>query len=57
MIYLDAGTTYSKIVEIDSNDFLKEHEQYLKKQEHNKNYYILPSALIKNSNIKIQKCW
>lgn len=56
MIYLDAGTTYSKIVEIDSNDFLKEHEQYFKKQEHNKNYYILPSALIKNSNIKIQKC-
>jgi len=47
MIYLDAGTTYSKIIS-DSPDF---GEEYLFSQKENKYYYILPSSIVKSLNI------
>ena len=56
MIYLDAGTTYSKIIELDSNTLLGNFAKYYIKSENNKNYYILPSSIIKTKNIKLQKC-
>ncbi len=51
MIYLDAGTTYSKIITVDE-EFDKE---YFIKSESNKNYYIIPSSLINKLNINIKK--
>ena len=51
MIYLDAGTTYSKIIAIDETFDSK----YLVDSESNKSYYIIPSALIKKQNIEIKK--
>lgn len=51
MIYLDAGTTYSKIITVDE-EFDKE---YFIKSESNKNYYIIPSSLINKQNINIKK--
>ena len=51
MIYLDAGTTYSKIIAIDEIF----DSQYLISSNSNKSYYIIPSALIKKQNIEIVK--
>lgn len=48
MIYLDAGTTYSKII-TDEECFEKD---YLKEINNNLFYYIIPSSLIKTSGIK-----
>ncbi len=47
MIYLDAGTTYSKI--ITDENFLE--KTFLSKINNEKFYYILPSSLIKSRNI------
>lgn len=49
MIYLDAGTTYSKIITIgeELNDF--QETKYIE----DKHYYIIPSAKIKSLNINI----
>ena len=47
MIYLDAGTTYSKVI-TDRNCF---DEQFLVCNKDEKYYYILPSALIKTMDI------
>lgn len=47
MIYLDAGTTYSKII-TDQELFT---EEFLIKYESNKFYYILPSVIIKSLKI------
>ena len=52
MLYLDAGTTYSKII-TDRNCF---DEQFLVCEKENKFYYILPSSLIKSMNIKPDAC-
>lgn len=46
-IYLDAGTTYSKII----SDKACFDPIYLKKQLNNRYYYILPSKIIKDLNI------
>ena len=46
-LYLDAGTTYSKI--ITSNDEFS-HQYFVEKKE-NLHYYILPSKIIKSENI------
>lgn len=49
-LYLDAGTTYSKIIAIDENlDFP------IVKELGNRNYYILPSKEIKKLNLKFAK--
>ena len=47
MIYLDAGTTYSKII-TDEKQF---DDEFFIKQEENSAYYILPSRIIKAQNI------
>ena len=47
MFYLDAGTTYSKV--ISDNDFLD--GKYFKFVKNNLYYYILPSNIIKNMDI------
>ena len=47
MIYLDAGTTYSKII-TDKKQF---DDEFFIKQEGNSAYYILPSRIIKAQNI------
>lgn len=47
MIYLDAGTTYSKLI-TDSESFSKE---YLVEEKNKKFYYILPSSIVKSMNI------
>ena len=52
MIYLDAGTTYSKIIS-SNNDF---DEKFLVKKMNKNYYYILPSNLISFLNIKPDKC-
>ena len=51
MIYLDAGTTYSKII-TDRNCF---DEQFLVSVEGDNYYYIIPSGLIKSMNITPDK--
>ena len=52
MLYLDAGTTYSKII-TDKNCFS---EQFLVCKKDDKYYYILPSSIVKSMNIKPDKC-
>ena len=47
MIYLDAGTTYSKII-TDEKQF---DDEFFIKQEDTLSYYILPSRIIKAQNI------
>ena len=48
VIYLDAGTTYSKII----SDKKLFDEEYLVEKKSDKFYYILPSKIIKSQNIK-----
>ena len=53
MIYVDAGTTYTKIITTGENpDTL---QKYLVKKDGDKCYYILPSAEIKPLNLEIAK--
>ena len=51
-IYLDAGTTYSKIIS-DTKIF---EEKFFVKNVDGKYYYILPSKIIKDQNIKPTAC-
>ena len=48
MLYLDAGTTYSKII-TDRNCF---EEQFLVSEKSGWFYYVLPSSIVKSMNIK-----
>lgn len=52
MLYLDAGTTYSKII-TDKNCFNK---QFFVCEKNGWNYYVLPSSLIKSMDIKPSAC-
>ena len=52
MLYLDAGTTYSKII-TDKNCF---DEQFLICNKNDLFYYILPSSLIKSMELKPDAC-
>ena len=59
MIYLDAGTTYSKIIGIGvgvnddvTSDLLSD---FLVKKEGEKIYYILPSSMIKGVDLEVRK--
>lgn len=54
-IVLDAGTTWSKIIEKTSSNFMKDFSQYLLKSENGLNYYVLPSSSLKNINFKFDK--
>lgn len=52
MIYLDAGTTYSKIITSQKNF---DEDFWVDKKDEN-NYYILPSSMIKKLNINPNRC-
>jgi activator of 2-hydroxyglutaryl-CoA dehydratase len=52
MLYLDAGTTYSKII-ADRNCF---EEQFLVCEKNSQFYYILPSSIIKSMDIQPDGC-
>ena len=54
-IVLDAGTTWSKIVEKTSSSFMKDYADYLVKSENNFNYYVISSSMLKNINFKFDK--
>lgn len=53
--FLDAGTTFSKIIELDSNKLSQEYSEYFIKNKNNMNYYILPSAKLKKLNMTFNK--
>jgi len=50
MIYVDAGTTWSKICEISDkpSGFFGKYREYLTKTDKDKKYYIIPSNLLKD---------
>ena len=55
-IVLDAGTTWSKIIEKkSSSSLMKDYADYLLKSENGFNYYVLPSAVLKNIDFKFDK--
>lgn len=54
-IVLDAGTTWSKIIESQNSDLMREFSEYLIKEQNQKKYYIMPSSLLKNINFKFDK--
>ena len=54
-IVLDAGTTWSKIIEKTSSSLMKDYADYLIKSENGFNYYVLPSAVLKNIDFKFDK--
>ena len=52
MFFVDAGTTWSKLVVLNDNkEFYNEYKNYFVKSSDIKSYYILPSKLIKQMNI------
>ena len=53
MIYLDAGTTYSKIITTNGELF---ENKYFIKSDNEKNYYIIPSNIIKAMKITPDSC-
>ena len=53
MIYLDAGTTYSKIITTEGELF---EEKYFIKSVNDLSYYIVPSSVIKTMNILPDSC-
>lgn len=56
LIYLDAGTTYSKIIEVGSDSLSTDLKDYFIRKDNDKTYYILPSAIIKQKNIPVRRC-
>lgn len=53
--YLDAGTTYSKLIELGNESTYSSLVPYKVKEENNKKYYILPSKLIKTLGVEFEK--
>ena len=54
MIVLDAGTTWSKIIEKNSF-FMKDYSKFLVKEENSAKYYVLPSQELKSINFKFDR--
>lgn len=54
-IVLDAGTTWSKIVEKKSSSLMQEYNQYLLKSENGYKYYVMPSSMLKDIDFKFDK--
>ena len=54
-IVLDAGTTWSKIIEKSDSSLMKPFKDRLVKTENGFNYYIIPSSELKNINFKFDK--
>lgn len=54
-IVLDAGTTWSKIVERKNSELMSDFSKYLVKSENDYNYYVLPSSKLKDIKFKFDK--
>ena len=54
-IVLDAGTTWSKIIENTSSSLMKNYADFLVKTENGFNYYVIPSSELKNIDFKFDK--
>lgn len=54
-IVLDAGTTWSKIVEVTSSSLMQKYNQYLIKSENGYKYYVMPSSMLKDIDFKFDK--
>ncbi len=54
MIFLDAGTTWSKIIE-NKSSLMNNYAAFLIKQENGCNYYVMPSQNLKNINFKFDR--
>ena len=54
-IVLDAGTTWSKIVERTSSSLMQKYSEYLLKSENGFNYYVMPSSKLKDIDFKFDK--
>ncbi len=54
-IVLDAGTTWSKIVEVTSSSLMQKYNQYLIKSENCYKYYVMPSSMLKDIDFKFDK--
>ena len=51
-IVLDAGTTWSKIIEKSSSNLMAGYNDFLVDKDETKNYYIIPSSKLKDINFK-----
>ena len=56
MIYLDAGTTYSKVIEIGEDTLYKRFAGYFIEKKDDKSFYVIPSSIIKSAGLEIKKC-
>lgn len=54
-IVLDAGTTWSKIIEAETSNLMKDFSDYLVKSFEGKKYYIIPSSILKNIDFKFDR--
>ena len=54
-IVLDAGTTWSKIIEKTSSSLMKDYADYFVKSENGYSYYVIPSSELKNIDFKFNK--
>ncbi len=55
-LFLDAGTTWSKLIEIGNESQLsKDFAQYFIKKEADKSYYIVPSILMKKTQLNYER--
>ncbi len=54
-IVLDAGTTWSKIVEKSTSNLMQKYNQFLVKSENGFNYYVLTSAMLKEFDFKFDR--
>lgn len=54
-IVLDAGTTWSKIIERQSSNLMSGYQKYIVDQSEEKKYYVIPSSMLKNIDFKFDK--
>ena len=54
-IVLDAGTTWSKIIEKSSSNLMADYSDFLVAKDETKNYYIIPSSQLKDIAFKFDK--
>ena len=54
-IVLDAGTTWSKIIEKSTSSLMKDYQNTLVKEENGYKYYVIPSSELKNINFKFDR--
>ncbi len=54
-IVLDAGTTWSKIIENKDSNLMSAYKDFLDKEQEGKKYYIIPSSELKNIDFMFDK--